>query len=92
MRAFLAIVLPLVLPTALYVLYMALVKRRPGATGSTAQPMEMPWSWLVIAGGILVIVTVVALYAFEDAGRGKYHPARIVDGEIKPGYFDDTSN
>jgi len=34
MRAFLAIVLPLVLPTALYVLYMTLAKRRPGATGA----------------------------------------------------------
>ena len=93
MRAFLAIVLPLALPTALYVLYMALVKRRPGTPGVTAPPMEMPWSWLLIAGGILVIVTIVALYVFEDSGRGKYHPARIIDGEIKPGYFeDDTSN
>jgi len=92
MRAFLAIVLPLALPTALYVLYMTLVKRRPGAAGPLAQPMEMPWSWLIIAGGILVIVTVVALYVFEDAGQGKYHPARIIDGEIKPGYFDDKSN
>ena len=93
MRAFLAIVLPLALPTALYVLYMALVRRRPGATGVAAQPMEMPWSWLIIAGGILVIITIVALYVFEDAGRGKYHPALIIDGEIKPGYFEDeTSN
>jgi len=92
MRAFLAIVLPLALPTALYVLYMTLAKRRPGATGAVAQPMEMPWSWLIVAGGILVVVTVVALYVFEDTGRGKYHPARIIDGEIKPGYFDDKSN
>ena len=88
MRAFLAIVLPLALPTALYVLYMAVAKRRPGAAG-LAQPMDMPWSWLIIAGGILVIVTFVALYAFEDAGRGTYHPARIIDGKIEPGYFEE---
>lgn len=92
MRAFLAIVLPLALPTALYVLYMTLAKRRPGAPGAVAQPMEMPWSWLIIAGGILAVVTVVALYVFEDTGQGKYHPARIIDGEIKPGYFDDKAN
>jgi hypothetical protein len=91
-RAFLAIVLPLALPTALYVLYMTVARRRPGATGVAAQPMEMPWSWLIIAGGILAIVTFLALYAFEDAGHGRYHPARIIDGEIKPGYFDDKSN
>ena len=54
--------------------------------------MEMPWSWLVIAGGILVIVTLLALYLFEDAGRGQYHPAQIIDGEIKPGYFGDNPN
>ena len=85
MRAFLAIVLPLALPTALYVLYMTMARRRP------AQPIEMPWSWLIIAGTVLVIVTLLALYLFEDAGRGTYHPARIVDGEIKPGYFDKSN-
>ena len=72
MRAFLAIVLPLALPTALYVLYMTLT-RRSGAAGAAAQPMEMPWSWLAIAGGILVIVTLSALYLFEDFGRGEFH-------------------
>ena len=92
MRAFLSIVLPLALPTALYVLYMTLSRRRPGAAGAAAQPMEMPWSWLVIAGGILAIVTFLALYYFEDVGRGHYHPAQIIDGEIKPGYFGDQPN
>jgi hypothetical protein len=48
----------------------------------------MPWSWLIIAGGFLVAVTFVALYVFEDAGRGKYHPAQTIDGRIKPGYFE----
>jgi len=92
MRAFLAIVLPLALPTALYVVYMTLARRRPGGARATAQPLEMPWSWLIIAGGILAIITLLALYLFEDVGRGTYHPARIVDGEIKPGYFGDKSN
>jgi hypothetical protein len=91
-RAFLAIVLPLVLPTALYVVYMTLARRRPGAAGAAAQPMEMPWSWLIIAGGVLAIVTLLALYLFEDVGRGPYHPAQIIDGEIKPGYFGDKPN
>jgi H+/gluconate symporter-like permease len=91
-RAFLSIVLPLALPTALYVVYMTLARRRPGAAGAAAQPMEMPWSWLIIAGGILAIVTFLALYFFEDVGRGQYHPAQIIDGEIKPGYFGDKPN
>ena len=49
-------------------------------------------SGVVIAGGILVIVTLSALYLFEDVGRGKYHPAEIIDGKIKPGYFGDNPN
>jgi len=91
-RAFLELVVPMALPTAVYVLYMTLIKRRPGAAGAPAQPADMPWSWLIIAGGLLVIVTFIALYVFEDSGRGQYHPARIIDGEIKPGYFDDKPN
>lgn len=92
MRVFLAIVVPLALPTALYLIYMTLARRRSGIAGTAAQPMEMPWSWLAISGGLLVIVTLVALYLFEDVGRGRYHPAEMIDGEIRPGYFDDTSN
>jgi hypothetical protein len=91
-RAFLAIVLPLALPTALYLLYMTLVRRRSGAAGATSRPIEMPWSWLAISGGILVIVTLLALYLFQDFGRGSYHPAQYIDGEIKPGYFGDKPN
>ena len=92
MRAFLELVVPMALPTAVYVLYMTLFRRRPGAAGALARPADMPWSWLIIAGGLLVIVTFIALYVFEDSGRGQYHPARIIDGEIKPGYFDDKPN
>ena len=92
MRAFLAVVLPLALPTALYVFYMALIRRRPDTASAQAQPLTIPWSWLIVAGGVMVAVTFLALYVFEDAGRGKYHPAQTIDGKIKPGYFDDTSN
>jgi hypothetical protein len=86
MRALLAVVVPLVLPTALYFVYMTLVRRRAAAA---APPMEMPWSWLIIAGGVLVIVTFIALYLFADVGRGKYHPAQVIDGKVQPGYFED---
>ena len=92
MRGFFAVVLQLALPTALYLVYMSLVRRRPGAANAPAQSVEMPWSWLIVAGGVLAVVTVVALYVFEDAGRGTYHPARTIDGKINPGYFDDKSN
>jgi hypothetical protein len=92
MRALLSIVVPLALPTILYVIYMALARRRAGAAGLPVAPMEMPWSWLIVAGGILAAVTFVALYVFEDGDRGQYYPAQVIDGEVKPGYFDDKSD
>jgi hypothetical protein len=88
MRGVLAIVVPLALPTVLYVIYMTLARRRAVASGTSTEPMEMPWSWLIAAGGILAIITFTAMYLLEDVNRGEYHPAEIIDGEIRPGYFD----
>jgi drug/metabolite transporter (DMT)-like permease len=92
MRALFSIVLPLVLPTALYFVYMSLARRRGGASVADVRPTDVPWSWLLVAGGVLVVITYVALYLFEDRGRGAYHPARIIDGQVQPGYFDDKPN
>jgi hypothetical protein len=49
MRVLLAIVIPLALPTILYFMYTALARRRSGAGQVPAAPMEMPWSWLLVA-------------------------------------------
>ena len=91
MRVVFSIVLPLVLPTALYFVYMTLVRRR-GSTSASTQPIEVPWSWLIVAGGALMLITVVALYLFEDRERGAYHPARTINGQVQPGYFGDKPN
>jgi hypothetical protein len=91
MRVVFSIVLPLVLPTALYFVYMTLVRRR-GSTSAGSQTIDVPWSWLIVAGGALMLITVVALYLFEDRERGTYHPARTVNGQVQPGYFGDKPN
>lgn len=92
MRGFLAILIPLLLPTILYVLYAKFVRRHAQTAGGAAVPLEMPWSWLAIAGGVLAIVVFFAIYLFEERGAGRYHPAQVIDGEVKPGYFDGPSN
>jgi hypothetical protein len=92
MRGVLAIVVPLALPTVLYVIYMTLARRRAGAGGTATVPTEMPWSWLIVAGGVLAVVTFTAMYLLESVDPGgEYHPAQIIDGEIRPGYFDNKS-
>jgi hypothetical protein len=92
MRALLAIVIPLALPTALYLIYAKLARRRAGAAGAAALPTVMPWSWLLFAGALLALTTFLVLYLFDDGSRGRYHPAVIIDGEIKPGYVEDEGS
>jgi len=92
MRAIFSIVVPLVLPTALYFVYMSLARRRGATSGANSQPIDIPWSWLIIAGGVLAAITFVALYLLVDLGKGSYHPAQTINGQVQPGYFDDKPN
>ena len=87
MRQFLEIVLPLVLPTVLYLLYMITANRR--AASAPGQPLwwrEVPWLWLAVAGAALVAVCLGAFALFGGAAPGTaYRPARLIDGKIVPG-------
>jgi len=89
MRQFLEIALPLILPTALYLLYVAVANRRsPAAPGQPLWWREMPWLWLVAAGAALVAICFVALALFGGAPPGSaYRPARLIDGKIVPDQF-----
>jgi uncharacterized protein DUF6111 len=87
MRIVLSVVLPLVLPTLLYFAYMSVQRRR--GVAAAVQPTDVPWSWLVAAGAVLLAASLLAFFLLEQGtGRGTYHPARIIDGRIEPGYFD----
>ncbi len=90
MRQVLSIMVPLVLPAALYVLYLYFAGRRARAGGETpALWQQVPWTWLGLAGVFLAIVTFTAYALFGGADPGsRYDPARLIDGEIKPGGFD----
>jgi hypothetical protein len=87
MRQFFQIVVPLLLPTLLYFLYLKLARRRAG--GGNAPP-EVPWAWLGIAGAALVAVTLGAAALIGGAPPGShYEPAKVIDGKIVPGQFSD---
>jgi hypothetical protein len=87
MRIALSVVLPLILPTLVYFAY-AWIQRRRGIP-MAMQAAEVPWSWLVAAGVVLVAASLLAFFLLEQGtGTGTYHPARIIDGRIEPGYFD----
>lgn len=87
LRVFLTIVLPLILPTALYVLWMQLARPAVGDDGVAWR--AMPWIWLVVAGAaLLALVLFVVTVHFGTAQPGTYVPPRYENGRILPGHVE----
>jgi hypothetical protein len=87
LRVFLTIVLPLFLPTALYLLWVAALgsAQEGGATPWAA----IPWIWLVGAGAaLLAIVLFVVTVHFGAPQEGVYVPPRWQDDQIVPGHVE----
>ena len=103
LRVFFTIVLPLVLPTALYLLWIRLGHWLP--RGSSPGPPEgsqsgeavrwaaLPWVWLAAAGALLLaLMLFVVTVHFGTAEPGTYVPPRWDNGRIVPGHIEPTQN
>lgn len=86
LRILVEVLLPLLLPTALYLAWVWL-SRWLGRVGSRRQ--AVPWLWLMVAGALLLValLTVVTV-GFGTAERGVYVPPRLVKGRIIPGHIE----
>lgn len=82
MRAFFTIIIPLLLPSAVYWLYLSFRQ-------SQGRPYrEIPWSWLGVAGIVLTSAAlVVTWYADAEPPTGRYIPPQVIDGVVVPGHF-----
>lgn len=88
-RVFITIVVPLLLPTALYLLWVT-TWGAPHDGGASAWS-SLPWVWLAAAGaGLLVVVLLVVTVGFGTAQRGMYVPPRWENGRIIPGHIAPT--
>lgn len=86
-RVFLTIVLPLLVPTALYLLWVTAL--RTSDNGRATAWNSVPWVWLAAAGAVLlVIVLLVVTVGFGTAQQGVYVAPRYVDGHIIPGHVE----
>ena len=88
LRKLLTVVLPLMLPTLIYMAYMMIERRKAAASGGAAVPwwVGAPWAWLMTGGVLLaaiVLVTVALTGGFDTSGT--YHPARLIDGRVIEG-------
>jgi hypothetical protein len=72
------------LPTAMYVAYVLLMRR--GATSTGAVLNEAPLIWLFIAGALLVLATILVFGTTSGGKPGQiYEPPHLKDGRIEPG-------
>jgi hypothetical protein len=85
LKTLLLVVIPLLMPTLLYVAWLFLVQRRAGVAGGPWYA-QVPWHWVSIAGaGFLFVVLALIALAGGDPPGGTYVPAEVIDGRVVPG-------
>jgi Family of unknown function (DUF6111) len=84
-RVFLTIILPLVLPTALYVLWTVGMSRLHADPG-LATLRDLPWLWLAGAGFVLACAILAAAVELGGTRDGVYVPPHLEHGAIVPGH------
>ena len=87
LRVVFTIFLPLVAPTAVYLLWMWLANwSRPGAAAGWG---GLPWWWLAGTGVLLLaLVLFVVTVHFGRPQPGIYEPPRMENGRIVPGHIE----
>ncbi|MFN3076855.1 MAG: DUF6111 family protein [Alphaproteobacteria bacterium] len=90
-RFLLAYLLPILLPTALYLAWAWIMAARVEAARGRGEAAEfrartVPWTWLLAAGVLLMLLTLGGLSLREGAPpHATYEPPRLVDGQVVPG-------
>jgi len=86
-RILLTVVVPLLLPLAVYAVWLVLSHRRAAeeAEGRRTWLTTTPWTPLLAAGVVLMAVTLVATSFLLGDPPGDYRPAQVIDGQVVPG-------
>lgn len=83
LRVLLTIVLPLLLPTAVYVAWLVFM-----SWSANREPIRLhtlPLVWLALAGvALLALVLVTVTVHFGEPSGGRYVPPRYEDGRVIP--------
>jgi hypothetical protein len=85
LRVILTIGVPLLLPTALWLLWNASTQRA-AARGSRWQ--EAPWGWLAGTGAVLTAIVLYVVSVHFGEKDGHYVPSQYIDGKLVPGRFE----
>ena len=91
LRVFFTIVVPLVLPTALYLVWLRVARGslHGRLQGETLRSAVLPWVGLAAAGVLLLaLVLFVVTVHFGTSQPGTYVPPRWENGRIVPGHIE----
>ena len=87
LREFLTLVVPLLLPTIFYLLWLRAV--RWSEAGGAIAWHKLPWVWLVLIGvALTALVLFVVTVGFGTATPGIYVAPRFENGRIIPGHIE----
>jgi hypothetical protein len=84
-RFLFSVLVPLLLPTVLWLAWLFVV-RRAGARG--ARWADMPWGWLAGSGVLLAGAVLYVLSVHYGEKGGRYVPSQYIDGKLVPGRFE----
>jgi len=84
-REILTLVVPLLLPTVLYLVWLRAM--RWSEAGGAVSWHKLPWVWLVVTGvALTALVLFVVTVGFGAAVPGVYVPPHLENGRIVPGH------
>jgi len=83
-RVLLTVILPLIAPTALYLLWSLTLGK--AKTSQDESKISLPMVWLVLAGALLAGGILFVVVQFGGDGDGTYVPPHLSDGDIVPGH------
>lgn len=87
LRVVLTIILPLLLPTAIYVAWI--VTLQWSARGEPLRWTALPWLWLGAAGVLLLgLVLAIVTIHFGTTESGIYVPPRYEGGRVVPSHIE----
>jgi uncharacterized protein DUF6111 len=87
LREIATLVVPLLLPTVLYLLWLRAM--RWSEAGGASSWSGMPWVWLAASGvALAALVLFVVTVHFGTSAPGTYVPPHVEDGRIVPGHID----
>jgi hypothetical protein len=89
-RILLEFVLPILLPSLLYALWLVAMQRRAETSGTEQRRWsDAPWIWLLALGLFFAALLTVALSVFSGDGiEGRYVPPQLENGRIVPGHVE----